>query len=100
MRTLSFPLRLDSAGQLATIDDASSRAAAELAGQVLSTSRGERPLAPSYGMTDPLTVGVDAGGAEAAIALSEPELAVRRVDVQQSGASSVTVTVDVEWSAQ
>lgn len=99
MRTLSHPLRLDASGQLATIDDSSAAAAAQLAGHVLSTDRGERPLAPAYGVDDPLQAGLSSGAVAAAIALSEPELELRSVDVSLVSPGRVRARIDVDWSS-
>lgn len=97
MRTISHPMRLDSAGAVVTIEDDSARAAAELAGHVISCLVGERALAPGYGVPDPAT-GVNAEVLAAAITACEPEIEATAVQVVDAGAGTVRVQVDVEWS--
>ncbi|MBI1377257.1 MAG: hypothetical protein GC157_07225 [Frankiales bacterium] len=95
---ISHPMRLDSAGAIVTIDDHSARAAAEMAGHVVSCLVGERALAPLYGIHEPvpgrLSVDVIAG----AIAVCEPEITATRIEVAPADGGRVRVQVDVEWS--
>lgn len=98
MQTISHPMRLDSAGSVVTIDDAAPRAAAELAGHVLSCLRGERPLAPTYGIRDPSSANVSAEAIANALAVCEPDVAVKSIVLAESAMDRVRVQVDVEWS--
>lgn len=90
---ISFPMRLDSAGHVVTVADGSARAAAELAGHVVSTMTGERPLGPDYGLPE-----VSADLVAGAIAWCEPEVRATSVDVVPAGPGRVGIRVDVEWS--
>lgn len=98
MQTISHPMRLDSAGAVITIDDSSPRAAAELAGHVLACLRGERPLAPDYGVADSAGTGLSESSVAGALAVCEPELSPVAILLTQSTATSIRVQVDVEWS--
>lgn len=100
MQLLSHPMRLDSAGAAVTIDDSSARAAAELAGHVLSCLRGERSLAPIYGMRDPAMGSVSATAIAGALAICEPEIAATSIALTETAMDRVRVQVDVEWSQQ
>lgn len=95
---ISHPMRLDSAGAIVTIDDHSARAAAELAGHVVSCRIGERPLAQLYGINEPVPGHVSTDVIAAALAVCEPEITATRVDVAPASAGRVRVHVDVEWS--
>ena len=53
MRLLSYPFRLGSAGDVATVEDDTEDAAAEAAAVLILTRKGERTLVPDYGVTDP-----------------------------------------------
>lgn len=99
MRVISHPMRLDSAGAVVTVEDDSPRAAAEIAGHVVSCLVGERPLAPGYGVPDPQS-GVNAEVIAAAITVCEPEVVATAVQVSAAGPGRVRVQVDVEWSQQ
>ncbi len=100
MQLISHPMRLDSAGAVVTIDDTSTRAAAELAGHVLSCLRGERPLAPIYGVRDQASGDVSADAVAGAIAVCEPEITVTAITLTETAMDRVRVQVDVEWSQQ
>jgi len=95
---ISHPFRRDPSGALVTVPDLSERAAAELAGHVLSTRTGERALAPGYGLPDPAGEGVDASTVAAVVEDCEPELEVRAVEVRDTGPGRVEVAVDVAWA--
>lgn len=98
MRMISHPMRFDSAGSIATIDDTSARAAGEIATHVISCAQGERPLAPGYGLSNPLTDGINALLVAAAIDTCEDEIAITGMTVTNLPAGRVRVHVDVEWS--
>lgn len=98
MRLMSHPLRLDADGQIVTIEDGSKRHAAELAGIVLNTYAGERPLAPEYGIQDPIGGNVSAETLAAAVTRSEPELNVTAIDLTTTDAGTAKLSVAVEWA--
>lgn len=94
MRVFAHPLRLDSEGAFATIDQGSVRQAQELAIAIVSTFLDERPLAPDFGIFDPVAVGTSQAEVTAAVDLCEPDLRVVGVDISQSeGRQRVNVTV-------
>lgn len=97
MRTLSHPLRLDNSGALVGIDQGSDRHAAELAGVVIATGKGERPLAPTYGLADPTSSGVSSAIVAAAVARCEPDLKVTAATVTGSD-TAATVQLSVTWA--
>jgi hypothetical protein len=93
-------MRRDSSGAIVTIDDHSPRAAAEIAGHVVSCLQGERPLAPVYGMPEAAMTAVSGEMVAAVVAVCEPELTVIAATVSDTGPDRVRVQVDVEWSQQ
>lgn len=93
MRIISHPMRLDGSGAVVCIDDSSDRAACELAGHVVSTLAGERPLAPAYGLTE-----VDPVLVAGVVALCEPEIDVISATVAPSEPGRVQIRMDVGWS--
>lgn len=96
MRVLAFPLRIVS-GSFATVEQWSPAEASMIAGAVVSTSLRERPLAPDFGVMDPIGVGVSAAEVAAAVALGEPDLEVIGVDVAPVAESRLPVRVSVQW---
>lgn len=76
MRVIAHPFRLDNSGAIVTIDDASDRYAAQLAGSVAATTTGERPLAPTYGMLDPTATQLSLSVIAATINNCEPDVTV------------------------
>lgn len=54
MYLLSHPFRLEANGAVATVLDGSEEAAAEGIAVLILTRKGERPLVPEFGVTDPV----------------------------------------------
>lgn len=98
MRTISHPMRMDSIGNVVSIDSLSARAAAELAGHVISCQQGERALSPAYGVPDADLHGISADQVAGAVALCEPEISAVDVHLSPLGRDRVRIAVDVEWS--
>ena len=92
MRVFAHPLRLDSGGAVATVEQHTTVHAQQLAVGIVSTFVGERPLAPDFGIFDPVAVGTNEAEIVAAVDLGEPDLVVTGVQI---GSSEGTQTVDV-----
>lgn len=90
---ISHPMRLDANGWVVAVDEGSDRAAAELAGHVVSTQVGERPLSAPYGLSE-----IDPGLIPGVVALCEPEIKVLAVEVTPSGPGRLGIRMDVGWS--
>lgn len=99
MRALAHPLRLDSEGAFATVEQGGAREARQLAAGIVSTTLGERPLAPDMGIFDPVTVGLSRGEVVAAIGLGEPDLVVVDVAIGRAG-DRQSVAVTVAWDEE
>lgn len=92
---LSHPLRLDGTGRrFATVDQGSDQHHAEAIAVILSTRRGERPLAPTFGTTDPAFAEVDAAELAAQVAVFGPPVTIADVetDYRPDGTASTVVT--------
>lgn len=98
MRVLSHPIRLDNDGAMVTMDDGSDRQAAELAGMTLAISSGERPLAPEYGLPDPIGRGISQDVIVAAVSRCEPDLAVLSAEVAATTTDTTSVRLSVTWA--
>lgn len=98
MRLMSHPIRFDSEGAIVTIDEGSDRQAAELAGVIVATIAGERPLAPEYGITDPTATGVSAAAVSAAVSRCEPDLDVTAAAIEPSSLPAAIVRLSVTWA--
>lgn len=96
MKVFSHPLRLDGSGSIATVDQGSVRHAQELGIAIVSTFIGERPLAPDFGIFDPVAVGTSEGEIRAAVDLCEPDLTVTGVEITRRG-DHQRVDVTVQW---
>lgn len=88
------------AGRIAPQPQGSAGHAAQLAGHVLSTQPGERPLAPGFGLASMAGTVVDPATVTAALALSAPDLVVDSVSVDQQSDGDVDVTVAVTWDQE
>lgn len=59
MRLLSYPFRLTPAGDVATVEQGTEDEAAEALAVLILTRKGERPLVPDYGVSDPVAQGLN-----------------------------------------
>jgi hypothetical protein len=96
--TLAHPYRLTPGGTAATVAPGSARHAAQLAGHVLSTSPGERGLAPQFGLPDPAGGPLDESVIAATIAVCTPDLDVRGITLTDRGDGTIDVTITVTWA--
>lgn len=97
--TLAHPFRLDSAGSAAIIPQGGKRHAVEVVRHIVSCRIGERPLAPVWGLADPLADGVDEADIRAAIDLCEPDIVVSGVTLTQSTTQDLDIVIDAAWRA-
>ena len=96
--TFAHPFRLDGNGAAVTIEQGSARHAAECCGHIVSCEAGERPLAPLWGLMDPVGTRINSDEIRAVIGYAEPALLVTRVEVIESNDNTVTVDIDVDWA--
>lgn len=99
-RVLAHPLRLDGNGSFAVVDQGGLPQAVQLAVAVCSTFTQERPLAPDFGIVDPVGTGLNAGEIRAAVALGEPDLEVLDVDITGPTDHRQRVAVTVAWAEE
>lgn len=92
---LSHPLRLDVDGSFATVDPDSPAGQAEALVALIGTRYNERPLAPTFGLSDPTFATVDAGELGAQVAIFGPAVNITGVDTTVTdGVATVVVTFD------
>jgi phage baseplate assembly protein W len=96
--TLAHPFRIDSAGRAVTVEQGSTRHAAECCGHIVSCEAGERPLAPLWGLIDPSGTRLTADEIVATIGYAEPALRVDRVEIDENADGTVAVAIDVDWT--
>lgn len=94
MRVLSFPFRVRG-GRIVLTDQGSDVQHVELVAVTVLTRKGERPLVPDFGITDPVFNALDQAELRAALATYGPdvdvELGVRAV-TEDTLAYDLTVT--------
>lgn len=95
--TLAHPFRITGQRRAATLTLGGAAHAAQLAGRVLSTTPGERGLAPEFGLPDPTGGQVDPAQISAALGLCAPELDVEALSVAPAADGQVDVSVTVDW---
>lgn len=98
--TLAHPFRLDAAGAVATIPQATAAHALEVVRHVVSCRVGERGLAPDYGLVDPLADGVDEEDVRAAVDLCEPDIDVIHVEIEPMPGDRLDIRIDATWRAR
>jgi len=99
MRVLSHPFRLDGSGAIATVEQWSDVQCQQVAQCIVQTVRGERSLAPVFGLADPVGRVLSPDEVRAAIELCEPDIRVTAVDVAPATGGRVSVTVASIWRA-
>ena len=98
MKVLAHPLRLDGNGSFAVVEQGGPPQAQQLALAIHSTFTQERPLAPDFGIVDPVGTGLTAGEVRAAVALCEPDLTVLDVTITGPTDHRQRVVVTVAWA--
>ena len=98
MRVLAHPFRLDGNGSFAVVEQGGLPQAQQLAVAIHATLVGERPLAPDFGIVDPVGTGITDGEVRAAVALGEPDLTVLDVTITGPTDARQQVAVTVAWA--
>lgn len=94
---LSVPFRFLPDGRAATVEQHSTAGRAEQIGVLILTERGEHPLAPGYGYTDPTwRRGLNSVELNAQLAVYGPLATVTRVAVDFTTMSNERITVEFE----
>lgn len=97
MQTLSLPFRLDPQGHVVTVTQGSDGHATELVAMLTLTRKGERPLVPDFGITDPAFVGLDSAELSVAVATFGPEgVRVEVTDERQTDESTRAYSITIE----
>lgn len=76
-KILSHPFRLIANGTIATVEQESERADVEQVAVLALTRLGERPLVPSFGVSDPVFARFDVGQLAAGLAAYGPPVTIR-----------------------
>lgn len=99
--TIRFPFRLTAAGQVATAPYGSEQEVNDAIASIVLTDIGERPLAPGFGITDPVSqaindvdMGSDIQAALSSFGFEDVSITDAAVSPQGSGRASVLVNWD------
>lgn len=95
-RILSFPFRFTTSGQIATVEQGSEQGNREQIAVLCLTVTGERPLAPGFGISDPMFGGVEPSEITAGVAAHGPDVQITDVRVTQD--SPTTQRVDIDFA--
>lgn len=79
-RILSYPFRLQTNGEAATVEQGSDEANAEQLAVLVLTRIGERALVPSYGVEDPAFGALTLGDVVAGVAMFGPDVQIESVE--------------------
>lgn len=93
MKILSHPFRIAGNGSIATVEQDSEQADREQIAVLVLTRRGERPLAPGFGISDPTFDRVNGGEITAGIALYGPPVEITDVTTTTTGDDEQLVEV-------
>ena len=98
MRVLAHPFRLDGSGSVASVEQWGTAQLQQLVAAIVSTSVGERPLAPLFGITDPAGRIVSADEVRAAVELCEPDIRVVSASASDPVLGVQSVRVEAVWA--
>lgn len=93
---LSHPFLIKSNGTAKTVTAGSTAANAEAIAVLAQTIRGERPMAPAFGITDPTFQGLDAGEIQAGLSAFGPD-GVIIASVKSEPRTDTTTTVTIAF---
>ena len=96
-RVFAHPFKLDADGAVATVEQWSANQAQQVGVAIVSTRIGERPLAPLFGITDPIIAGVEYDQIAAAVDLCEPDLELVDATIDGPTNSRQVVALTVAW---
>lgn len=91
---LSFPFHLDPQGRVATAPYGSDQEVDGAIAAIILTDIGERPLTPSFGIPDPVGVGITEGDIQ--VALTEygfEDVTITSITTRPASATQAAVTV-------
>lgn len=91
---LSYPFRVGAGGQITTVEQGTPQANGELIEALVLTHTGERPLAPGFGVTDPLFGAVEPTEISAGIAAYGPAVTLTAITATQADSQTVRVQID------
>lgn len=97
MRVLAHPFRIDTGGSVGTVEDWTAAEMLQIVTAIVSTSIGERPLAPMFGLVDPVGRTVTDDEVSAAVSLCEPDIRVVAVSAPQPSQGRQPVQVTAVW---
>jgi hypothetical protein len=92
----AFPFRFERSGAVALVDSYSDAGQAQHLGLVILTRRGERDLAPAFGIPDPRFDKLDRAPINACTALFGPPVTVTDLDVTITSPTRQAVTLTYE----
>lgn len=97
MRLLADPFRIDANGAAATVEQWSDAQRNQLVAGIVATVRGERGLAPMFGLADPVGRTLSEDEVRAAVQQCEPDVRVTGVRIAGPTGSRVSVQVSSVW---
>ena len=89
----SFPFRMTPAGAASKVTADSDQARGERIAMLVLTRKGERPLVPDMGITDPLFSGFEPSEVSAELARWAPDTALANIDVDVVSPDSLEVLI-------
>lgn len=85
---------------VATVDDSSEDGTLQQVAVLVTTRKGERPMRPAYGITDPVFSSYDMAEVNAGLAMYLPGVRVRAVNVSAVNDVTERVELDVAGSGE
>lgn len=96
MDVLAFPFSFDASGRANVVEQHSDQHAAQQISQFVQTRVNELPLAPTYGLEDPVFRGIDESEIRAGLALFHPRITVLNINgaFKSEGVQSLSIQFD------
>lgn len=97
MDVLAFPFAFTASGEAAHVAQHSDLHAAQQISQFVQTRIGQLPLAPTYGLEDPVFRGIETTEITAGLAVFHPRVSIIKIDneYKSEGVQSLTVQFEV-----
>jgi hypothetical protein len=93
-QVLSYPFRLGPGGKIATVEQGTPQANGELIEVLLLTRLGERPLAPAFGISDPLFSAIEPTEIAAGISAFGPDVTLNDITTTQADPQTARIQID------
>ena len=100
MDVISYPFRFTSSGSVAKVEQNSDADLAQKLAALLQTEQGELPLAPHFGIPDPIFNSLAQSEVVAASSIFFPEIQIGKITTRVTDSGKTTIEISFTNSSQ